>query len=226
MTARFVLRLLGICALLGPGPLLAWEKLENCRLAANEYFDGDSFHVAAKGKDRIFRLYAVDTAETNDEFPERVREQEEFFRTTKAVVLECGEQAEELTKRLLQKPFAVETKWIDAKGNSRQQRFFGKITLADGSDLGLRLVEAGLARSYGMRQDLSADYLAELDRAQAAAKRKRLGLWGGGKRGAVLPAEEEEQEAVSSEASEPLDGALGTQSIFDRLQQENAAGVQ
>jgi endonuclease YncB( thermonuclease family) len=48
----------------------------------------------------------------------------------------------------------VETCWIDAKGSSRRQQFFGKITLADGSDLGLPLVEAGLARSYGMRQGL------------------------------------------------------------------------
>ena len=77
-----------------------------------------------------------------------------------------------------------------------------------------------------MRQDLPADYLADLDHAQAAAKRKLLGLWGDGKRGAVLPPAEEEKVAESPELSEPLDGALGTQSIFDRLQQENAAGVQ
>lgn len=226
MNPRFVLLLSGLCLWLAPRPVLAWEKLQGCRLAANEYFDGDSFHVAADGKDRIFRLYAVDAAETNDEFPERVREQEEFFQTSKAVVLECGKQAEELSRRLLQKPFTVETKWIDAKGNSRQQRFFGRITLADGSDLGLRLVEVGLARSYGIRQDLPGDYLADLDRAQAAAKRKRLGLWGGGKSSAVLPPEQEEQAEESPEPAEASDGALGTQSIFDRLQQENAAGVQ
>ena len=226
MNLRFALGLIRICVWLGPCPALAWETLEDCRLATNEYFDGDSFHVSAGGKDKIFRLYAVDTAETNDEFPDRVREQEKFFKTTKAVVLECGKQAEKLTRRLLQKPFTVKTKWVDAKGNSRQQRFFGRITLADGSDLGLRLVEAGLARSYGIRQDLPADYLADLDRAEAAAKRKRLGLWGGGKSGAVLPIDVAEKGEESPESAEPFDGALGTQSIVDRLQQENAAGVQ
>ena len=203
----------------------AWDTLSGCRLASNEYYDGDSFHVLADGKDKIFRLYAVDTAETNDEFPERVREQEDFFGVKKEAVLAAGQQAEELTRRLLQKPFTVETKWIDARGNSRQQRFFAKITLGDGSDLGLRLVQAGLARSYGMRDDLPQSYLAQLDRAQGSARRSRLGVWGGGKNQAPLPppiGEEKESEPV-----EQVDDAMsGSQSIFDRLQQEGAAGVQ
>ena len=202
----------------------AWDTLSGCRLASNEYYDGDSFHVVAGGEDKIFRLYAVDTAETNDEFPERVREQAEFFGVKKEAVLAAGEQAEELTQRLLQKPFTVETKWIDAKGNSRQQRFFAKITLSDGSDLGLRLVQAGLARSYGMRDDLPQSYIAQLDRAQEAARRSRLGVWGGGKNQAPLPPAEEKQ---PSEPVEQVDDAMsGSQSIFDRLQQEGAAGVQ
>ena len=39
-----------------------WEKWEGCRLATSEHHDGDSFHVVKQGKDRIFRIYAVDTA--------------------------------------------------------------------------------------------------------------------------------------------------------------------
>ena len=201
-----------------------WETLSGCRLASNEYYDGDSFHVVADGKDKIFRLYAVDTAETNDEFPDRVREQAEFFGAKQDAVLAAGRQAEEFTRRLLQKPFTVETKWIDARGNSRQQRFFAKITLGDGSDLGLRLVQAGLARSYGMRDDLPQSYLAQLDRAQDSARRERLGVWGGGKTQVALPPPEDQKE---SEPVEQVDDAMsGSQSIFDRLQQESAAGVQ
>ena len=33
-----------------------WQTLRNCRLMENESNDGDSFHVKADGKERIFRL--------------------------------------------------------------------------------------------------------------------------------------------------------------------------
>ena len=189
-------------------------------MATAKYYDGDSFHVAKVGKDRIFRLYAVDTAETNDDFPERVQEQQKYFRATKADVLAEGKKAEEFTRRLLQQPFTVETQWIDAKGNSRQQRYFGKITLSDGTDLAVRLVEAGLARSYGMREGLAGSYLAKLDRAEADAKRSRLGLWGG--KSAAMPEDREEPEPAPA-AEEDMTGA---QSVFDQLQRESATGLE
>ena len=211
--------------LAGPGVVSAspWETLTGCRLQTQEYYDGDSFHVASGGKDKIFRLYAVDTAETGDEFPERVREQEKFFGAKKDAVLAAGKEAEEFARRLLQKPFTVETQWVDAKGNSRQQRFFGKIRLADGSDFGLRLVEAGLARSYGMRQGLPEAYVAKLDRAEASAKRGRLGVWGG-KSGALMPEDHSEPEAPA--AINPADDVFGGQAVFDRLQQESVSGLE
>lgn len=198
-----------------------WETWEDCRLATFEYYDGDSFHVIKGGKDRIFRLYAVDTAETSDEFPERVKEQQDFFRATEGEILSAGKEATEFTRRLLQQPFTVETKWIDAKGASSGRRFFAKITLADGSDLGVRLLEAGLARSYGMREGLPVSYLARLDRAQADARRSRVGLWG--RNSVPLP---EDNEQPQEEEAKPLDetDVLGAQSVFDRLQQESAAG--
>lgn len=212
-----------LLALLLPSVRAAdWETWEDCRLMTSEYFDGDSFHVVKSGKDRIFRLYAVDTAETSEQIPERVVEQQKYFSSTKNEVLAAGKQAEEFTRRVLQKPFTVETQWIDAKGPSHQQRFFGKITLADGSDLGVRLVEAGLARSYGMKQGLTSAYLGKLDRAESAAKAARRGIWGGKK--ADLPADEYVEEAGPTPES---DGdIIDTQSVFDSLQQESAAGVE
>lgn len=193
-----------------------WETLRGCRLQTSEYFDGDSFHVIKDGKDRIFRLYAVDTAETGLEFPDRLREQEEYFKASEEEVLAAGAEAEEFTRRLLQKPFNVETQWVDAKGASHQQRFFAKITLDDGSDLGLRLVEAGLARSYGMTQGLSSAYLGKLDRAESSARAARRGLWGG--KQAQLPADPK-----AAEEAQPSEGAgeiIDTQSIFNSLQHE------
>lgn len=50
-----------------------WQKLEGCQLIQNEWNDGDSFHVrTAEGTEFIFRLYFVDTPETDSRFPDRV----------------------------------------------------------------------------------------------------------------------------------------------------------
>ena len=47
--------------------------LDNCVLVMNRFSDGDSFHVSAKGKEYIFRLYFVDAPETDAEYPKRVK---------------------------------------------------------------------------------------------------------------------------------------------------------
>lgn len=173
----------------------AWETLTGCRLLEGEYSDGDSFHVKAAGKDQIFRLYAVDAPETHDDFPERVKEQKKYFGTTKKEILAGGRKAAEFTRQLLQEPFTVETKWEDARGNSRQPRFFARITLADGSDLGMRLIEAGLARSYGMREDVSAAYLHKLDRAQEKAEKEGTELWAAkAKKAATTPSKKRKKD--------------------------------
>lgn len=201
-----------------------WERWDGCRLATDEYFDGDSFHVTKNGQDKIFRLYAVDTAETDDEFSKRVRAQQKYFGATKKEILAAGRQAEEFTALLLQSPFTVETKWVDARGNSSQPRYFAKITLSDGSDLGLRLIEAGLARSYGMREGLSSSYLKALDRAQESAKAARLGIWADRPASASTKTKKTAAEKSEPESS-PVDEGLETQSVFDRLQKESASGV-
>ena len=43
-----------------------WIVLNNCRLIVNPANDGDSFHVEHQGREHIFRLYFVDTPETNE----------------------------------------------------------------------------------------------------------------------------------------------------------------
>ncbi len=204
-------------------PAAGWETLTACRLATAGYHDGDSFHVRSGGRDKIFRLYAVDTPETSDEFPERVREQCKYFGAKKADLLAAAAQAERLTFQLLAQPFTVETRWVDAKGNSRQPRYFARITLSDGSDLGARLIEAGLARSYGLREGLPPSYLTQLDRAEQTARRLRAGIWGG-KAG---PVEKEIVPAETAPAGPPAETLeQESQGIFDRLQQEGRTGVE
>lgn len=201
-----------------------WETLAPCRLVTAVYHDGDSFHVSSGGRDKVFRLYAVDTPETSDDFPERVKEQCKHFGVKKSDLLAAAAQAERLTFRLLAKPFTVETRWTDAKGNSRQRRYFAKITLSDGSDLGVRLIEAGLARSYGLREGLAPSYLAQLDRAEQTAKRLRAGIWSG----KAVPVEKEPAPAMESSLGNLPADTLDqeSQGIFDRLQQEGRTGVE
>ncbi len=77
----------------------------------------------------------------------------------------------------------------------QQPRFFARITLADGSDLGMRLIEAGLARSYGMREDVSAAYLHKLDRAQEKAEKEGTELWAAkAKKAATTPSKKRKKD--------------------------------
>src|SRR6185312_7195986 len=56
-----------------------WVKLADCSYVAGRYNDGDSFRVRSGTNEFILRLYFVDAPETNLRYPERTREQSEYF---------------------------------------------------------------------------------------------------------------------------------------------------
>ena len=159
-----------------------WEILEGCRLLPNIANDGDSFHVAHRGKEYIFRLYFVDAPETSEEIPARVAEQAKAFGVPRDRVMKAGKEAAEFTKQKLSRPFTVRTKWQDAEGQSRLPRRFALVETADGKDLGELLAAAGYVRSFGAaaappgknESALRATY----DRLANRAKATRLGAWG------------------------------------------------
>lgn len=161
-----------------------WEKLENCRLAPDAYMDGDSFHVLHNGKNHIFRLYFVDCAETDASFPKRIQDQmEDFGLSSEAAVLQAGKQATEFTKKMLSGPFTVLTKWEDARGNSKQKRYYAVI-LTGSKNLAVELAKTGWARAYGMPADYpnaaqSKSFRESLRRFQATAIRGKLGAFAG-----------------------------------------------
>lgn len=165
-------------------PPAGWEKLENCRLASGEYMDGDSFHVLHGGKNHIFRLYFVDCAETDGAFPKRVQDQmEDFGLSNEQAVFKAGEQAGEFTKKMLSGPFTVLTKWEDARGNSRQKRYYAVILIGS-KNLAEELARAGWARAYGMPADYpnavrGKQFRDSLRRLQANAIRGKLGAFAG-----------------------------------------------
>ncbi|MGC1481106.1 MAG: helix-hairpin-helix domain-containing protein [Chthoniobacterales bacterium] len=164
-----------------------WEVLEDCRLVRGAYADGDSFHVSHRGKDYIFRFYFVDTPETDRQIPSRVREQAEHFGVDEDAVLEFGDVAAEFTAAALRgRSFTVHTQWEDARGASRQPRYYAHIVFDRGGEeinLANELVANGLARSYGMRGappewPASGRIEQQLDLLEGRARRGKVGIYG------------------------------------------------
>jgi endonuclease YncB( thermonuclease family) len=156
-----------------------WEVLENCRLASSEYADGDSFHVIHNGKDHHFRLYFVDCPETDDRFPARLEDQAKALGIQLSEVMTVGKKAGEFSAALLQQPFTVLTKWEDARGASKSQRFYAVI-LVGNKNLAEELTKNGLARAYGMPADYPSaaqtqSFQRRLKGLQASAINSRKG---------------------------------------------------
>ncbi len=164
-----------------PLPAAPWETIPNCRLIENRSNDGDSFHVRAGGKERIFRLYFVDAAETSNDFKYRTRDQAKDFEVRKERLYQLGEEATVFAASKLSGNFVVKTRWEDAKGQSSLPRYFAVVETPSG-DLAELLVAAGLARIHGHNLDhprgfSSANYQRLLEELESQAKGARRGAW-------------------------------------------------
>jgi hypothetical protein len=84
-----------------------WTRLTNCQYIEQAYNNGDSFHVQCGPQDLIVRLYFVDAPEPTLRYPERTREQSEYFGVTLDETLRAGRQATHLVRERLQGPFVV-----------------------------------------------------------------------------------------------------------------------
>ena len=147
-------------ALLFSSALFAAElsRLDKVKLLPYGGNDGDSFRVSAGGKILYLRLYYVDCAESKS-YPKvykRIREQQEYFGLTNdEQVLALGQQATNYTRRQLSRPFTVYTEYADARGAGKHKRIYAFIKTDKGKDLGMLLVENGLARVYGKAHRLA-----------------------------------------------------------------------
>ena len=185
MSASRVLLALAAAAWLGAAGSASaaarWEKLEDCVLG-DGYMDGDSFHVRHANKTYIFRLYFVDTPETDKTHEDRNADQAEYFGILPTQVVPLGAKGKKFTQSVLSgKKFTVWTRWEDAMGSSQQKRFFGVVQVGK-DDLAELLVAEGLARVYGastvMPDGSSIDQtFASLRQLERRAKAKRLGGW-------------------------------------------------
>lgn len=129
-----------------------WTRHENCRFIASEYHDGDSFMAeTASGKRIVFRLYFVDTPETDDRFPKRNADQAKFFNV--ADVKPLGEKARSFTRAFLRGGFTATTRDERARGMSGLPRSYAFIERR-GELLSEALLRNGLARPFGRGTDL------------------------------------------------------------------------
>ena len=159
-----------------------WVTLTDCRYLPNPANDGDSFHVQAGNKEYIFRLYFVDSPETDASLPERVAEQTKYFAVTTPQTLQIGLEAERFTRQQLSHPFTVRTCKQDARGRSRLKRYFAFVQ-TETADLGEQLVANGLARVYGAASEAPNMNTPEvewrkLEQLERTAKEQKIGGWG------------------------------------------------
>ena len=160
----------------------AWTTLEACRYVADKSNDGDSFLVQC-GRERFFvRLYFVDAPESDVSFPDRVRQQYEYFGVTLDELTRAGARARDYVQSvLLQRPFVVHTKKTFAQGRSKATRYYGLVQV-DGRYLHQVLLSEGLARNKGSRVGLPSGEKARahaqaLQAMEDQARLQRKGVW-------------------------------------------------
>lgn len=171
----------------------SWVTLKNCRLDAQAYGDGDSFHIRSKSEGHIIRLYFVDCPETDASFPGRVAEQAVHWGLTPAQTIQLGQKAATFSREILNRPFTVVTRFEDARGQSAEPRYFGFV-FPEGTkkDLAELLAGNGFARVYGASawcpggRDVPTEW-RHLHELEAVAKARRLGGWSNAARQSSAP---------------------------------------
>jgi endonuclease YncB( thermonuclease family) len=152
-----------------------------CQYVPHANNDGDSFRVRCGADELVVRLYFVDAPETNLSYPERTREQSEYFGATLDQTMRAGKVARDVVRETLKEPFTVWTRWASAAGRSKQPRYYGLVQVGD-KGLADILVSKGLARRKGVITNLPTgqnwrEHADRLDALEAEAKRQRLGVW-------------------------------------------------
>ncbi len=159
-----------------------WETLEGCRLMTNAVVDGDSFHVQHQDREYIFRLYFVDTPETDPGLKERVADQATYFGIAADDIPRAGKLAARFSRdQLASGTFTVLTRWQNALGRSRLARFYS-VVFVNGKNLAEELVANGHARIYGLRANWpdgprSTTFINKLKNLELTAREQKRGVW-------------------------------------------------
>ncbi|MBI3848930.1 MAG: helix-hairpin-helix domain-containing protein [Verrucomicrobia bacterium] len=162
----------------------AWEVLAGCHLItnANAIVDGDSFHVAHKEREYVFRLYFVDAPESDATLTERAQDQAAYFGISPNDISRAGTAASQFTRATLSDAdITVITRWRNAMGRSTLARFYA-VVLVNGKNLAEELVAHGHARIYGLRANWpdgprSTTFINKLKNLELIAREKKRGIW-------------------------------------------------
>jgi len=127
----------------------AWVQLAACQYVEQAYHDGDSVHVQCGAQEFVVRLSCVDAPEATLRYPERTREQSEYFGVTLDETLRAGRHATRLVRERLRTSFVVWTRWASVVGRTQMPRYDGGVAV-EGHNLAALVVSAGLARTKGV----------------------------------------------------------------------------
>ena len=165
-----------------------WTIYEDCEFNKDHYADGDSFSIEVQlssKRDYIFRLYFVDTPESDNRIPERIADQADYFNISSYQSLNLGEDAAAFAERWLKNSdLRIYTQRKDAMGASSKKRYYAMVQDKKTEEfLSMALVRYGLARIYGMDVKLedgtsATSYNRKLAAAEKLAKTEKLGGWG------------------------------------------------
>ena len=158
-----------------------WVILTTCQYVAAKDNDGDSFRVRCGTNEFNLRLYFVDAPETNLRYPERTREQSEYFCVTLDEAIKGGAKARDTVQGILREPFVVWTRWATAAGRAKETRYYALVEVG-GKSLAEVLVSQGLARTKGVSPNLPTGekakaYIERLEMLEREARQRRLGIW-------------------------------------------------
>jgi endonuclease YncB( thermonuclease family) len=178
----FVFSLLGLFCI-ASAEARVWKELDEVRFLENDANDGDSFHAKRNTTEYLFRLYYVDTPESDTRYPARVKEQADYFGLSSEEAVEGAKKAKVFLKKLLSdKTFTVYTRYDDARGASKLKRYYAMVKI-DGRWLSELLVENGFARVHGVGSELpdgtdANKYWSRLRKLEKEAQDAHRGLWG------------------------------------------------
>lgn len=183
-----------------------WRCYGEVEFDDEQTFDGDSFHLKVKSGSRaydwVIRLYGVDCPETDDRFAERNAEQAKHFGIGEKEVETWGKKAARQVRDWLRRAKEIRLhvrrsgKEKTKRSRGQEQRYYGVVELIDrdGESAVLHelLLEAGLARAYGMaapwppkdaerlgEQKAEERFVRDLERLEHKAKKDEKGIWGG-----------------------------------------------
>ena len=159
----------------------AWVRLTECQYVEQAYNDGDSFHVQCGEHVFVVRLYFVDAPESTLRYPDRTREQSEYFGVTLDETLRAGRQATRLVRERLHTPFVVWTRWASAGGRTKIPRYYSFVEV-EGHSVAELLVSEGMARTKGVRAigptGEPAHVVQErLQTLEQTARQQKRGIW-------------------------------------------------